>query len=81
MRPHSSRPPARGSTFADTIEAYVELSYKEARGAILHEFEQVYLQRLLESCKGNVAEAARRARMDRSHLYSLLKRHKLRSSR
>lgn len=54
------------------------MAYKEARAALLHEFERRYLGHWLERTKGNVAKAAREARMDRSHLFHLLRRHELR---
>jgi len=52
--------------------------YKDARGAVLHEFEVAYLSGLLERASGNVSQAAREADMDRSHLWELLRRHGLR---
>ena len=52
--------------------------YKEARALVLHEFEKHYLAHWLERCEGNVARAAREAKMDRSHLFQLLRRHNLR---
>jgi len=54
------------------------LPYKDARAAVLHEFERRYLGHWLERSGGNVAKAARQARMDRSHLFHLLRRHDLR---
>ena len=44
---------------------------------VLHDFEASYLGALLERTRGNVSQAAREARMDRSHLIDLLQRHKL----
>jgi DNA-binding NtrC family response regulator len=52
--------------------------YREARAAALAAFEREYLTRLLDESNGNVSEAARRARMDRPYLTTLLKRHGLR---
>jgi DNA-binding NtrC family response regulator len=52
--------------------------YKEARAKAVGDFERIYLSRLIESCEGNVSAAARRARMDRPYLLSLLRRHNLR---
>ena len=51
--------------------------YKEARGEVLREFEARYLKRLLKRCTGNVSQAARDARMTRSHLFELLRKHGL----
>jgi DNA-binding NtrC family response regulator len=53
------------------------LPYKDARAAIVRDFEYGYLKRLLEDAAGNVSRAARTAKMDRSHLIDLLARHGL----
>lgn len=53
-------------------------TYRDARAAAIEEFELRYLPRLIESCEGNASEAARRARMDRPYLLSLLRKHGLR---
>jgi DNA-binding NtrC family response regulator len=54
------------------------LPYKDARAAALAAFEADYLRHLLDAAGGNVSEAARRARMDRPYLSTLLKKHGLR---
>ena len=54
------------------------LPFKKARLKILRSFEGIYLAHLLERCDENVSEAARIAGIDRSYLFSLLKRHRLR---
>jgi len=59
-------------------EDVAALPYKDARAAVLHDFERRYLTALLERSQGNVSLAAREARMDRSHLIDLLRRHQLR---
>ena len=41
----------------------------------LHEFEAKYFGHHLEAAGGNVAKAARLMRMDRSHLFTLLREH------
>ncbi len=64
----------------DPIEDTLGLTYKEARAALLQRFEARYLGHWLEKCGGNVAATARSAKMDRSHLFQLLKRHGLRTS-
>ncbi len=53
------------------------LPYKDARASIVREFERDYLSRLLADANGNVSQAARAAKMDRSHLIDLLHRHGL----
>jgi DNA-binding NtrC family response regulator len=53
--------------------------YREARAAQVGAFERAYLTRLLREAKDNVSLAARIARMDRSHLIDLLRRHDIRS--
>ena len=62
----------------DPFAACVGRPYKEARAAVLHEFERRYLADALDRAKGNVAQAARECAMDRSHLWDLLRRHELR---
>ncbi len=62
---------------ADPIARVLALDYKEARRAVLEDFEKRYLVALLARAKGNVSLAAREAQMDRSHLIDLLKRHAL----
>jgi len=55
------------------------LPYKDARAAVVGDFERGYLTRLMHESDGNVSRAARAARMDRSHLIDLLHRHGLKS--
>ncbi len=52
--------------------------YKEARAEVVGRFERDYTAALLQACGGNASEAARRAKMDRSYLLMLLKKHGLR---
>jgi len=51
--------------------------YKDARAQVVGEFERKYLTKLLAQTGGNVSQAARAARMDRSHLIDLIHRHGL----
>jgi DNA-binding NtrC family response regulator len=51
--------------------------YKDARAAVVGQFERDYLGRLMVKANGNVSQAARVAKMDRSHLIDLLHRHGL----
>jgi len=70
--------PAGPPRAGDPIGAGLELPYKQARGALVDEFERRYLTRLMERADGNVSKAARLAKMNRSHLNDLLRRHDLR---
>lgn len=58
----------RGEALAVDLAA----PYKEARAALLDDFEARYVAALLERAGGNVSAAARMARMARSHLNELL---------
>ena len=64
---------ASGSAGGD-VEHLLHLPYKQARQEILADFELRYVHNLLDSTGGNVSEAARVARMDRSYLSGLVKR-------
>ena len=61
--------------------AALEGTYRDARDAVLADFEASYLVKLLERAQGNVSKAARLASMDRSHLTQLLQKHGLRSGK
>ena len=59
------------TTIADAGADDVDLAVSAARAA----FEKAYLEAGLRASGGNMAEAARRAGLDRSHHFRLLKRH------
>jgi DNA-binding NtrC family response regulator len=61
----------------DLVSAVLERPYKHARAAVMRDFEERYLARLLERADGNVAAAARLAEMDRSYLTDLLRRSRI----
>jgi DNA-binding NtrC family response regulator len=67
---------AEGAPFA---EALLSLPYKDARHALLDDFERTYVERLLARADGNVSKAARDARMDRTYLIKLVQRHGLKA--
>jgi transcriptional regulator of acetoin/glycerol metabolism len=50
--------------------------YKDFREQWSDHGERVYLERLLEEHGGNVAIAAERAGLDRTHVYRLLRKHR-----
>jgi DNA-binding NtrC family response regulator len=54
------------------------VQYRKAREQAIRAFEYRYLKNLIEQCEGNASEAARRAKMDRPYLLTLLRRHGLR---
>jgi len=56
------------------VAAY-DIPYREARAAVIDDFERRYLARLLERASGNLRLAAREARMDRTYLKEMLRRH------
>ncbi len=52
-------------------------TFKEAKDALLGEWEAEYLRQVLERSQGNMTLAARQAGIARGHLYRLLKKHAL----
>ncbi len=66
--------PVSLSELADQVD---ELSFRQAKQRIVDAFEHRYISRLLERSEGNVRKAARDARMDRSYLMELVRRHGL----
>jgi DNA-binding NtrC family response regulator len=59
-------------------EAFAGLSnlpLRSAKKKLVERFERAYVQQLLEETEGNVAEAARRAGVDRGTLFRTIRRH------
>lgn len=52
--------------------------FREAKDAVLADFERGYLEQLLKDHGGNVSEAARAAGIHRNILHRLLARHRRR---
>jgi DNA-binding NtrC family response regulator len=52
--------------------------FKEAKAAVVEEFERVYLKALLDRHGGNLSAASRTADLDRKHLRELLRKYGLR---
>ncbi len=75
LQPAGLQSDVSASSTSDPIGSVLDKPYKEARAAVLREFEARYLEQLLERSEGNVSRAAREAQVDRSHLRELLKRH------
>jgi DNA-binding NtrC family response regulator len=57
--------------------ALFELGFRDAKRRVVDDFERAYVAALLERSGGNLRQAARDARMDRSYLMELVKRHRL----
>jgi DNA-binding NtrC family response regulator len=55
----------------------IEMPYTEARARALERFDADYVSALLEITRGNVSEAARRAKVSRSYLTRLIRRRKI----
>jgi two-component system response regulator GlrR len=76
---------ARGVAAALTVasepagfDGLEELPLRAAKNTLLERFERHYVTRLLEETRGNVAEAARRAGVDRATLFRAIRRYELR---
>lgn len=57
----------------------IELSFKDAKAAVVESFESAYLSALLSFAQGNISLAARKAGMDRMHLHRLVQRYRLKT--
>lgn len=57
---------------AQDVSVDLSVPFQQAKGEIVQRFEQAYLTRLLADAGGNVAEAARRAGLNRTYLHRLL---------
>jgi DNA-binding NtrC family response regulator len=64
----------------DPDQAATESAFRDAKRAVVEEFERQYLRELLEKNRGNVTAAAQQAGMLRSALQRLLRKHSLRSA-
>ncbi|MCB9523133.1 MAG: sigma 54-interacting transcriptional regulator [Myxococcales bacterium] len=53
----------------------IDLEFKDAKQALLDEFEGIYLARLMDRHDGNISQASRAAGLTRYHLRELLKKH------
>jgi DNA-binding NtrC family response regulator len=67
----SSEEPASVGSFAQ----YLELPLRQAKTAAVEALERAYVERLLATTGGNVAEAARISGVDRGTLFRMFRRH------
>lgn len=72
-RPAPRAPGGEGSEHV-AIDDLLGLPYNDARGQLLDQFEGAYLEDLLRRTQGNVAKAARIAKMNRSYLNRLIRK-------
>jgi DNA-binding NtrC family response regulator len=70
---HGPRPPE-----AAMFDELAQLPLRLAKSTLLERFERAYVEKLLEETGGNVAEAARRAGVDRVTLFRTIRRYGLR---
>jgi DNA-binding NtrC family response regulator len=63
-----------GSTITSGLE---RRPFQDAKREVLARFAKEYFTRLAEEAKGNVSEMARRAGMERAHVRTYLKRHRI----
>ena len=79
----SAAPGASGaaptSVGADAFEALQRLPLRMAKAELLERFERHYVTQLLQATGGNVAEAARRASVDRVTLFRTIRRYGLKA--
>ncbi len=66
---------------ADTLSCFNDLPLRIAKTQLIEQFERQYIRRLLDEGQGNVAEAARRAGVDRGTLFRTLRRYKMKVDR
>ena len=55
----------------------IEQPFKELKNSLVASFERAYVEKLIVATKGNIAAAARKARIDRMYLYKLLDRYEI----
>lgn len=56
---------------------FTHLTFKEAKGQLVLEFERTYFSKILKKCEGNISRAAREANVSRRTLYRMIKNHNL----
>ncbi len=69
--------PLHPDTRPEAIHVDLTVPFKTAKQKLIDAFEKEYLQAMLKATRGNISEAARRAQIDRMHLYKLITQHHL----
>ena len=73
-------PLRRDEPEGSAITVDLAVPFKTAKQKLVDAFEKEYLQAMLKATRGNISEAARRAQIDRMHLYKLITQHHLNPS-
>ncbi len=60
-----------------TYATLEDLPFVRAKAEVIARFERYYVERLLRQTRGNIAEAARRAEVDRVTMFRLVRRCRL----
>jgi DNA-binding NtrC family response regulator len=55
-------------------EVDLKIGLREGKQRLVEHYERAYLTAMLEACRGNMAEAARRSGMDRISIYRMMRR-------
>ena len=72
---------AREEGLSLPMDAIIDEAFTFARSSAIEKFEALYLEHLLRRAGGNVARAARYAKINRSYLNRLIRKHGLRAER
>ncbi|HOX27640.1 MAG TPA: sigma-54 dependent transcriptional regulator [bacterium] len=60
-----------------TEHSFKNMSYKDAKNAIVKNFNREYIVNLIKNCGGNISEASRKSGIDRGGLYRLIRKYEL----
>ncbi len=74
----SPKPPEDPEPSCVSQSAGTELSFKQAKAKWIEELEDRYLRDILSRFRGNVSQAARAAKIDRTTFHRLLNKHRIR---
>ena len=74
-------PPSVMDTAAPLVlsNLFLDLPFSEAKSKAVEQFESSYVHEMLKRSGGNVSEAARQSRMDRSNFRRIIRKHKIRT--
>ena len=74
-------PPSVVDTAAPLVlsNPLLDLPFSEAKSKAVEQFESSYVHEMLKRAGGNVSEAARQSRMDRSNFRRIIRKHKIRT--